>query len=425
MKRIERMDITKTLRQIRIYAHNNNLPLIPINPRDVSFLRDPASFYRYLLEASQVANSRVYLSALYLGTGQKEMTLVDTLSERLRKVPRIDAHMFLDHNRASRIDKQGSSSVTMLGSCIGQRSFKLSLINTAKINSLIGFFLSKFPKYNELMSTFHAKMMIFDDDVLMTGANLSSIYFERRQDRYMLIKNSNLLSNYLSQLLNKLSQNNNFKDAVIQHNYEFNQSLPAQTNEECNTYVIPLTQLGKQGLVDKERFIKFVSSISNGAPRLYLSSGYFNPSVVINSVDFHSVLAPSEEANGFYRGGGFLKYVPRLYSAIYKQFMESHPNCSFNLYNNPKWSFHAKGLWVEGMENIYVHMIGSSNFNHRSSERDFEIQLVLVTADKDLISKLTEERNSLWVNSTQVDANDHSNITRVFQVMSRLLKKFL
>ena len=40
-----------------------------------------------------------------------------------------------------------------------------------------------------------------------------------------------------------------------------------------------------------------------------------------------------------------------------------------------KWSFHAKGMWIKESDNSYTTLVGSSNFNLRSKERDSELEL--------------------------------------------------
>lgn len=49
----------------------------------------------------------------------------------------------------------------------------------------------------EILGTYHIKLAIFDDNILITGANLSEEYFTNRQDRYIVINKNTLLANYL------------------------------------------------------------------------------------------------------------------------------------------------------------------------------------------------------------------------------------
>jgi CDP-diacylglycerol--glycerol-3-phosphate 3-phosphatidyltransferase len=53
----------------------------------------------------------------------------------------------------------------------------------------------------EVFGIHHMKFYVFDNDVIITGANLSEDYFTTRQDRYFVIKNAPELANYISDLL--------------------------------------------------------------------------------------------------------------------------------------------------------------------------------------------------------------------------------
>ena len=51
------------------------------------------------------------------------------------------------------------------------------------------------------------KFYVCDNDIILTGANLSENYFTERQDRYFLIKAAPELANYLEDLLNVIANN--------------------------------------------------------------------------------------------------------------------------------------------------------------------------------------------------------------------------
>jgi CDP-diacylglycerol--glycerol-3-phosphate 3-phosphatidyltransferase len=53
----------------------------------------------------------------------------------------------------------------------------------------------------------HIKIYIFDDDVLITGANLSESYFTDRQDRWFYLSNVKELADYLEDSINCIVNN--------------------------------------------------------------------------------------------------------------------------------------------------------------------------------------------------------------------------
>ena len=50
---------------------------------------------------------------------------------------------------------------------------------------------------------------------------------------------------------------------------------------------------------------------------------------------------------------------------------------SIKAFFDGKWSYHAKGVWIEEADNSLLTVIGSSNFNERSRHRDSEFQFYI------------------------------------------------
>lgn len=411
--------MSNRLHQIKAYATKRNLPLIAIKADDISILNEPCLFYKYIIDRVKTINTRLTLSSLYLGTGPKEDYLVQAIQERIKQKRRLKVNLVLDANRATRPDGRGKSSLSTLGVLLNSDNLKLHLVKTYISNFGISNLLQHVQRLNEILSTYHSKLLVFDDDLLITGANLSGAYFESRQDRYMVIKDSRLLSDYVYEILEKVNQSpESIKSKIEDHNAKYIN----QSTEDSDTFVIPLNQHGPSGLNDIEDFLKFLNSTLPNDSRIYVSTGYFNPSSTINQMQICSVLAPSETANGFFGGNGLLKYIPRIYSAIQKMYIQSHSQCKLFLYEKPNWSFHAKGLWVEGLEDLHIHLIGSSNFNCRSSSRDFETQIALLTSNKNLADKLRDERLRLWEEARPANLQDNSSI---YGILARMFRKFL
>ena len=60
-------------------------------------------------------------------------------------------------------------------------------------------------KFSEIIGLQHTKVFVFDNDVCISGANLSSDYFTQRQDRYILIKDAPKLANYFEGLIDSIA----------------------------------------------------------------------------------------------------------------------------------------------------------------------------------------------------------------------------
>lgn len=415
--------MSKIFHQIKTYANGKNLPIIPIKPSNVAFIGGPRVFYKTLLDQVQVAKHRVALSALYIGAGSKEEVLLQNLCDNLRENNQLEVKITLDANRANRLDSQGKSSITILKETLMHSRTKLNLIQTYKTSSIFKRILGRFQKWNEILSTYHSKFAVFDNDVIITGANLSSIYFEQRQDRYMGLRDTKLLSNYLYNLPDQISKKDTVR-SLKSYNINFIESLDVSL-DDSDSFIIPLNQHAPSGLHDNDDFLRFLDSILPASTQVYMSSGYFNPNESISNIKIDHVLAPSEEANGFYCGGGLLKYVPRLYSVLYREFRYMHQPTKLCVYNRKGWSFHAKGIWIDGPGDLCIHFIGSSNFNCRSSDRDFETQFLIVTTNKKLAEELRHERAKLWEHSRPLEAQDLGGLNLIHSLAARILKTFL
>jgi len=49
----------------------------------------------------------------------------------------------------------------------------------------------------EILGVYHTKIIIFDNSVILTGANLAGEYFESRRDRYFLLNEVKDFADYL------------------------------------------------------------------------------------------------------------------------------------------------------------------------------------------------------------------------------------
>jgi phosphatidylserine/phosphatidylglycerophosphate/cardiolipin synthase-like enzyme len=56
-------------------------------------------------------------------------------------------------------------------------------------------------RWREATGVWHMKLYIFDDTLVISGANLSDTYFTNRQDRYVVFRNARALCDYYSDFL--------------------------------------------------------------------------------------------------------------------------------------------------------------------------------------------------------------------------------
>ena len=174
-------------------------------------------------------------------------------------------------------------------------------------------------RLNEIFGLSHLKVAVFDNTVLITGANLSHSYFSDRADRYICIQSHESLANYYWTLLQQLQDasftllpinsgytlplissskfhplefippkydtqtaNDKFKSFIANQiaisKLDMESSKPDEMNQ---TYLIPSLQMAPHGIFQDqtilERTMHYIHQSYPNSP-LFLATGYFNPS---------------------------------------------------------------------------------------------------------------------------------------------------
>ena len=184
-----------------------------LESNQIKILKTPNEFYNTILSLIGRAKKRISITSLYLGTGHLEKKVIECLKTKAKRNG-IELNIIMDKNRCDRIEK-GKNSLTLL-SPLSKDLYLYDNINSSHL---------PFTKYlpsmiKELFGVFHTKIIISDNDVLITGANLSNSYFTSRKDRYMLIRNHSKLSNYLYdyvQTIKSIKYSQIKKDYIINH----------------------------------------------------------------------------------------------------------------------------------------------------------------------------------------------------------------
>lgn len=159
-------------------------------------LDEPAEFVNAILDGIAQARDHIILSALYLGTGATESAVVDAAEKALTDMmrPNLRVTFILDHSRSQR---GAVNSVTMLSRLVNKFDPRAA-VYLYQMPQLRGYLRSYIPlQLREVIGVYHCKFAVFDDTVILTGANLSHDYFTDRQDRYFLIapSSSGLIGN--------------------------------------------------------------------------------------------------------------------------------------------------------------------------------------------------------------------------------------
>jgi CDP-diacylglycerol--glycerol-3-phosphate 3-phosphatidyltransferase len=290
--------------------------------------------------------------------------------------------------------------MTPLISEFGPERVEVRMYHTPNLTGLRKKYIPK--RINEGWGLQHMKLYGVDDEIIMSGANLSEDYFTNRQDRYHLFR-SKALTDYFAKIhdgVAKLSfdlqpsekegsggysmswPSSNpapspldspakFKDAASKHLSHLltPANSPDATKSTSTTTIYPVLSLVP--LLKSSTELPALTSILQSLARRPLqnstwtfTAGYFNmtPSfrrlLLSTRPSSGTVLTAHPHANGFYGSKGVSGMLPDAYTHLAKSFLTKvrHEGLSDSIalreWKKGKvgeeggWTYHAKGLWI-------------------------------------------------------------------------------
>ena len=186
-------------------------PRFEIEPSQIDILDSPSAFYETLKTKIKGAKRRVYLSTLYIGKTEHE--LIATLNEALEDNPDLEVSILTDALRGTR-ESPNASCASLLAPLItnhGDR-VKIAMFHTPNLKGWKKKYIPR--RLNEGWGLQHMKLYGFDDEIILSGANLSDDYFTNRLDRYHVFS-SKALADYYSKI----------HDAVCELSYDLQPAL--------------------------------------------------------------------------------------------------------------------------------------------------------------------------------------------------------
>jgi CDP-diacylglycerol--glycerol-3-phosphate 3-phosphatidyltransferase len=350
----------------------------------------------------------------------------------------------------------------------GQDRVEIRMFHTPNLTGIRKAVVPK--RVNEGWGLQHMKLYGVDDELILSGANLSEDYFTNRQDRYHVFK-SKTLTDYFRRVHDGVCElsfqilpskddigysmtwpQTNLAPSPLEDPDAFRkastkvlssllsaQKASSKTSSSSATVVYPVLQFTPLLIPDSSTELpvitKILSSLSK-APFLGSSwtftAGYFNMTPTFQRLLLSTepakgtVISASPWANGFYGSAGVSGLLPPAYTHLSKRFLQAvrHRGLASQIslmewrkgtVNTPGgWSYHAKGIWVtlpeEKQPSICV--VGSSNYTKRSYRLDLEANVVIVTRDKELMGKLAAEEQWLQEHAKVVTEADYEKDTR-------------
>ncbi len=300
-----------------------------LDSKQIRIINTPSDFYSDIISLIGQSTERICLSALYLGSAKQEQELVEAITKRLSENSNVSCHLLFDYWRGQRMDSSGKSSLVLAQNLVTkyptrassafyaptlaplEDKFRLKDTSTAtyspvfsmpsefneKIRGQIFEFLMPYlpGRVKELLAVHHIKVYIFDNKVILSGANLSDIYFQQRQDRYVEIS-SKPLCDYLLSVIQILSLSN--RSSLLTTGDVGSVAGTVTTETSTSTSTTPSCQLEKRG------------SCSTTIPPYWLTNSAWNINPFIDTLKTHS------RQELFKQKGAELPYLATLFSPL-------------------------------------------------------------------------------------------------------------
>ncbi|EEQ34073.1 CDP-diacylglycerol--glycerol-3-phosphate 3-phosphatidyltransferase [Microsporum canis] len=219
-------------------------PKFKVQASNIQILNSPAAFYETLKDKIRNAKRRVYLSTLYIGKTEHE--LLSVLNESLRQNPDLKVSILTDALRGTR-ESPNSSCASLLASLVEEHGPERVEIRMFHTPNLVGMKKKYVPKrINEGWGLQHMKLYGVDDEIILSGANLSNDYFTNRLDRYHVFQSTEL-AEYYSQI----------HHAICKFSF---QVLPDTKSKQGYVLSWPATNAAPSPLDDPEDFISVAST---------------------------------------------------------------------------------------------------------------------------------------------------------------------
>jgi len=171
-------------------------PRIDIRADQIKIIGGPKEFYETLKNKIRGAKRRIYLSTLYIGKSEHE--LVACIRRALLDNSDLRVSILTDALRGTR-ESPEPSCASLLAPLAAEFPDRVE-IRMYHTPNLIGLRKKYVPKrINEGWGLQHMKLYGIDDEIILSGANLSNDYFTNRQDRYHIFS-SKRVADYFARI---------------------------------------------------------------------------------------------------------------------------------------------------------------------------------------------------------------------------------
>ncbi|EZG57239.1 putative CDP-diacylglycerol-glycerol-3-phosphate 3-phosphatidyltransferase [Gregarina niphandrodes] len=168
-----------------------------VTAENVNVLSSATEFREVLVNKLAAAQRRVIMTSLYIGAEQEQ--ILEQIGRKKREG--LEVWTMTDYCRTVRPDKgpagRVSSSVETMLAVGGEDGWDCYLYQTP-----VPYRWQRWFPYRmqETLGVLHWKYYIFDDDVIVTGANIATSYLTNRHDRWILVRKNKSLCDALAHI---------------------------------------------------------------------------------------------------------------------------------------------------------------------------------------------------------------------------------
>ena len=407
-------------------------PRIPISATDIHILSTPKEFYTTLKLKILSAKKRIFLSTLYIGKTEHELLSTIRLA-LINNGPDFRVSILTDALRGTR-ESPEPCCASILAELVKEfpDQVEVRMYHTPNLTGMRKWLIPR--RINEGWGLQHIKLYAFDDEIILSGANLSSDYFTNRQDRYHLFS-SKSVTDYFATIHDAIcsvsfrvlpsSTPARFeliwpKDNKVPSPLKLPKSYVYQTTQILEPYTRPASKLEEKPLSPLDNshntflypLLIFPPRLDSELPSLDIllvspflkfytfTAGYFNPHISISDRLLYAapptllstvgpeipkrskILTAHPHANGFFGSRGISGMLPAAYSHLALRFLKQARREQSDLQmrewkrgivGEPHgWTFHAKGLWLWYGDSPREHVQDAVQRKLRGSDEEAE-----------------------------------------------------
>ena len=402
-------------------------PGFELEAENIQVLTDAKQYHAELLRLIKSAQTRIYITALYLQDDDAGREVLSALHEASCANPNLEVNVLVDFHRAQRGligEKQSDGNASLYCQALSDYQSNVRIYGVPV-------------KAKELFGVLHLKGFVVDNMLLYSGASLNDVYLQKgekyRLDRYFVINQHQLADSFCDFTNKYLISSEGVPRIDSRPLPKFNDIKLAQKKlmRELKKAKYDLSSAGKREGLNVRAFLGFgrrtnklnrlIKSLFDTTDEtLVLYTPYFNfPAPLLRSLrrllkqgKEVTIIVGDKTANDFYicpeQPFSRIGALPYLYETILQKFLKSQKRhissgrLKVYLWKDGANSFHLKGISKDN----HTHLLSGHNLNPRAWGLDIENGILIEDPQQDILPRLEEEKQTILANCRLLSGPD-------------------